>query len=324
MIWVFVLYGLFASVFVIAKVALVYTSPFFLVGSRMTAAGLLMLAYQGYANPSSFKLTRNAWKRLLLLGFFNIYLTNVLELWGLQYLTSFKTCFLYSLTPFFSALFSYLLFSECLTVKKWTGLVIGFVGLTPLFLQHSLTEVAGGQLWMFSAAELTVLAGVITGSYGWIILRQLVASDGCSPFLANGVSMVFGGVCALGHSWAYESWNPIPVTEWVPFLESAFLLMIISNGIAYNLYGFLLKRFSGTFLSFAGFSTAWFTALFGWYFLGEQITWSFFLSAMTVFAGLGLFYQEELQGSMAQPLSPTAPPELSRSETPLFPESQHT
>lgn len=134
--------------------------------------------------------------------------------------------------------------------------------------------------------------------------------------------MVFGGACALGHSWIYESWNPLPVTEWMPFLESTLLLMIVSNGIAYNLYGFLLKRFSGTFLSFAGFSTAWFTALFGWYFLGEQITWSFFLSAMTVFAGLGLFYQEELQGSMTKPLSPS--PELPVSQTALLPESQQT
>lgn len=309
MIWVFVLYGLFASVFTIAKVALTYTSPFFLVGSRMTMAGLLMLAYQGYSNPGSFKqLSSGAWKRLALLGLCNIYLTNVLELWGLQYLTSFKTCFLYSLTPFFSALFSYLLFAEKLTVKKWIGLLIGFAGLTPLFLQQSLPEVASGQLWIFSTAELAVLAAVVTGSYGWIILRQLVASDGCSPFLANGFSMLFGGLCALAHSWSVESWNPIPVTDWIPFLEMTFLLMVISNGVAYNLYGFLLKRFSGTFLSFAGFSTAWFTALFGWYFLGEQIMLSFFLSAITVFAGLTFFYQEELKGSLTQkPASESLP-----------------
>lgn len=311
MTWVFVLYGLFASVFVIAKMALAYTSPFFLVGSRMTVAGILMLAYQGYSNPGSFTLTRAAWMRLFLLGFFNIYLTNVLELWGLQYLTSFKTCFLYSLTPFFSALFSYLLFSESLTPKKWVGLLIGFVGLTPLFLQHNLAEVAGGQFSIFSIAELSVLAAVVTGSYGWILLRQLVASDGCSPFLANGVSMLFGGLCALAHSWSYETWDPLPVTDWLPFLEMTCLLMLISNAIAYNLYGFLLKRFSGTFLSFAGFSTAWFTALFGWYFLGEQITWSFLLSAATVFAGLSFFYQEELRGATVhQPLLATHEPKL--------------
>lgn len=297
MMWVFVLYGLFASVFTIAKVALLYSSPFFLVGARMTIAGVLMLSYQRYADPASFtQLTQNAWKRLFLLGFFNIYLTNVMELWGLQYLTSFKTCFLYSLTPFLSALFSYWIFSEALTSKKWIGLLLGFVGLTPLFLQHSVAEVAGGELWVFSYAELMVLTGVITSSYGWIVLRQLVSTDGCSPFLANGVSMLLGGLFALFHSWCSESWNPTPVTQWVPFLEMTCLLMIVSNGLAYNLYGFLLKRFSGTFLSFAGFSTTWFTALFGWYFLGEQMTWSFFLSAGIVFVGLFFFYQEELRG----------------------------
>ena len=39
----FVLYALFASVFTVAKGALEYASPFFLVGSRMMAAGALML-----------------------------------------------------------------------------------------------------------------------------------------------------------------------------------------------------------------------------------------------------------------------------------------
>lgn len=313
MIWVFVLYSLFASVFIIAKCALDFASPFFIVGSRMTVAGLIMLGLQAYSNPAAFTLTRATWKRLFLLGFCNIYLTNILELWGLQYLTSFKTCFLYSLTPFLSALFSYWLFSEPLTRKKWIGLGLGFIGLTPLFLQHSATEAASGEFWIFSSAELIVLGGVITGSYGWIILRQLVASDGCSPFFANGFSMLLGGLCALFHSWCCEPWDPLPITDLIPFLETTSLLLIISNGLAYNLYGFLLKRFSGTFLSFAGFSTAWFTALFGWYFLEEQITWSFLLSAVTVFAGLFYFYQEELrQHSIRTSLALVELPTLSR------------
>jgi drug/metabolite transporter (DMT)-like permease len=106
--------------------------------------------------------------------------------------------------------------------------------------------------------------------------------------------MLLGGPMALGHSRITENWNPVPVTEFVPFLECAFLLIIVSNLICYNLYGALLRKYTATFMSFAGFSTPLFTAFFGWLFLGETVSFSFYLSAVIVFAGLILFNQEEL------------------------------
>lgn len=295
MIWVFVLYGLFASVFTVAKVGLEYSSPFFFVGGRMALAGLIMLAYQWFAHRATFRIRREHWSRVFLLAFFNIYLTNVMEFWGLQYLTSFKTCFIYSLSPFMAAIFSYIILHEQLTVKKWLGLVIGFVGFLPILLHHTTLEAAAGQLWIFSWAEVAVIIAAISSSYGWIALRQLVSGDGYAPLLINGASMLIGGVLALGQSWMTEPWHPIPVTEFYPFLKCAVFLIIISNMMAYNLYGYLLKRFSGTFLSFAGFSTPLLTALFGWIFLGETITVTFLTSAGIVFLGLLAFYQEELR-----------------------------
>ncbi|MCV5950917.1 DMT family transporter, partial [Escherichia coli] len=65
----------------------------------------------------------------------------------------------------------------------------------------------------------------------------------------------------------------------------------------YNLYGTLLKRYSATFMSFAGFTTPLFTALFGWLVLGEIVTWPFYVSFCIVLLGLVLFDQEELKQS---------------------------
>ena len=85
----------------------------------------------------------------------------------------------------------------------------------------------------------------------------------------------------------------------MPFVECTIALIIISNFICYNLYGFLLKRFSATFLSFAGFITPLFSAFFGWFYLGELVPATFYASATVVFAGLFIFYQEELQLEIA-------------------------
>jgi len=295
MILVFVLYALFASVFVIAKIGLEYTQPLFLVGSRMLLAGILMLVYQYFMHPSKFQFDKKHFWRILKLGIFNIYLTNAFEFWGLKHLTSFKTCFIYSLSPFLSALFSYLIFSEKMTKKKWIGFFIGFVGFAPILVAEGAGEEQLHHLLFLSWGEISVLLACICSVYGWILLRQLVKEDGYSPIMANGLSMCIGGTFGLVHSFLSESWHPIPVTEFVPFIECAILLIIVSNFLCYNLYGYLLKKFTATFISFAGWTTPVFAALFGWLVLGELVTWPFILSAAIVLLGLAIFYQEELR-----------------------------
>jgi drug/metabolite transporter (DMT)-like permease len=295
MIFVFALYALFASVFTIAKTGLDYSQPFFLVGSRMFLAGMIMLAYQFFFKRSEFVFKKESFWRVFRLAAFNIYLTNVFEFWGLKYLTSFKTCFIYSLSPFVSALLSYYMFSEKMNGKKWLGLLVGFGGFIPILLSHTSSEEAAGSLFYLSFPEIAVMIAAVCSVYGWILLRQLVKDDGYSPFMANGLSMLIGGAFALGHSMCVETWNPLPVTEYVPFAECALALIMISNLICYNLYGWLLKRYSATFMSFAGFTTPLFTAIFGWFYLGEVVTLPFYVSAAVVFSGLLIFNQEELK-----------------------------
>lgn len=292
---VFLLYALFASIFTVSKEALHHASPFFLVASRMLIAGFFMLLYQLIRDRKSLRLKKSAWKKICLLAFFNIYLTNVFEFWGLQYLTSFKTCFIYSLSPFVSALFSYLLLQERLSTKKWAGLAIGFLGFTPTLMSHTSGDEGASHLFHFSWPELAVCGAAVASVYGWIVLRQLVQQEKTPPILANGLSMIAGGLFALIHSLSVESWNPLPITNTSAFLECTLFLIIVSNMVCYNLFGYLLKRFSATFMSFAGLSTPLFTALFGFFMHGEVTTLSFWISFFIVCFGLVVFYQEELK-----------------------------
>lgn len=296
MFYVVLLYALFASIFTASKQALEYAPPFFLVGARMLLAGSIMIAFIYFFKKESIRIKPGSFKKLFGLAIFNIYLTNVFEFWGLQYLTSFKTCFIYSLSPFLSALLSYFIFSEVMTKKKWTGLIVGFLGFIPILLSKTSQENLAGDLFGFSWAELAVVGAAICSVYGWILLKQLVNDEGYSPFSANGLSMLIGGACALFHSLLTENWDPTPIHGAIlPFLECTIFLIIVSNCICYNLYGFLLKRFSATFMAFAGLTTPLFSALFGWVFHNEIPTASFYVSFLIVFSGLFVFYQEELR-----------------------------
>jgi drug/metabolite transporter (DMT)-like permease len=185
----------------------------------MVFAGVLLLLYLFLIKRRSLSFRKGQLWRLFLLASFNIYLTNIFEFWGLQHLTSSKACFIYSLSPFIAALFSYFLLSEMMSPKKWMGLIIGFLGFIPIFLSDSTSEQGLKSFLFFSWPELCVMIAAAASVYGWILLKQLVSEDGFSPLEANGVSMFFGGGMALLHSYFTESWTPVPVKEMAPFLK---------------------------------------------------------------------------------------------------------
>lgn len=294
---VILLFALFASLFTLSKTALGYSEPFFLIGSRMFLAGILLLAHQIIFNRDNFKVHWKHLTPLLLLGLVSIYITNIAEIWGIQYMSSAKACLMYSLSPFMAALLAYIILKETMSPKKWVGLCIGFVGLMPILFESVNPQQLGKDLLIFSWPELSILIAVAASVYGWILLKKIIHEYRFTPILANGFSMLIGGTLALAHSYlSGEQWSPIPVidSQYKPFLECAVWMLIISNFICYNLYGYLLKRFSATFMALAGLITPLFASIFGWYFLDEVISWHFYASMSIFSLGLFMFYQEEL------------------------------
>jgi len=300
MFLVILLFAMFASLFTLQKETLLYSQPFFLVGSRMLVAGLILLAYLAIRHRHTFKQTfkikLSHVSTFILLAISNIYLTNIFEIWGIQHMVSSKACLIYSLSPFLAALVAFMVLGEVLSPYKWLGMLIGFFGLIPIHFAQTGDEVAAGSFWVFSLAELSMVAAVFFSVYGWTLLKKLIANFKHSPLLANAVSMTIGGILALLHSYyAGEPWQPIPVTDIQPFIINSLIMCLISNIICYNLYGYLLKRFTATFMSFAGLITPFFASLYGYFFLQEVITWHFYVAISMFTLGLFIFYNAELK-----------------------------
>ncbi len=293
MLSILILYALSASSFTISKAVLVYSKPIFFIGIRMVIAGTLLLSYY-LIKKETWNISRKYWLRFALIVLLHIYLAFVLDLVALDYMTSFKGAFIYNLSPFVTALCSYFYFDEHMTWKKWLGLGIGFTGFLPMLIAHVPDEKVVGGIGFISWPEIMMVGSVISAVIGWIIVRSLV-KDGYSPFFINGTGMLCGGILALITSPIFETWDATLVTDWRSFFYLLFLIIFFVNIIFYNFYGYLLKSYTATFLSFAGFISPLFAALFGWFFLGESIKWYFFLSVFVVVVGLTLFYQEELK-----------------------------
>lgn len=290
---VFIMYALFGSIFSVGKIGLAASQPYFLTGTRMLLAGGLMFGYFCWRDFKSFKLSQLDWTLIFLVAFFNVFITNAFEFWGLQYMSAGKTCLIYSLSPFAAALIAYFFGTEKMTEKKWLGLFVGFLSFCPMMLGPWLSGATQETNKWELIAEGALVISAITAVIGWTFVRKLTIEKQTPPLLVNSISFLLAGGVCLFTSLALETWEPLPVFEWPDFLLSLCYIVVIHNMICYSIYASSLKKFSVTFMAFAGLSNPLFAAFFGWLFLGETIAHSFWLAFVGVLSGLYLFYREE-------------------------------
>lgn len=289
---VILLFATWSLAFPLGKSLVSQASPLFVTALRMSFAGLALIVYLWMKKGLKKSLNKKEWLSIIILGFISIFLTNILEFYSLKSLSASKVCFLYSLSPFLTALFSYFHFKEKMTKKKWLGMCIAFLAIAIGFIDSiTLKSIQISFGW----PDIAMLFAVLFSVYGWILLRMLVKSS-MSHIFANAMSMIIGGFLALFISSTIEP-NIFSTLKTLPntFYLTILLITIISNFICYNLYGFLLNRFTATFMSFFGLLSPIFTSIHSFLILGEVPSLYILLSTPCILLGLFIFYQEELK-----------------------------
>lgn len=257
----------------------------------MITAGCLLLGYQIVIRRQRFYIPRADWLLFAKVSLFHIYIAFILEFWALQYLSALKTTLIYSSTPFIAALLSYFLLSERLSKQKIVGIIIGLAGLIPVIM----ASVGGTEMREFASIsfpELVLLISVTSAAYAWFIVKALM-DRGYSLPMINGTAMLGGGLMSMLTAFIFEGFSH-PVNNWPQFLFWIGMLILVANIMVYNLYGWLLKRYSITFVTFSGFLCPSFGTLYEWLFMGGTITWHYILSLALVTVGLYVFYRGEL------------------------------
>lgn len=284
--------ALFSAVFPIGKITMQYCPPFLVIGLRMIVAGLLLGCFTLYKKNNFFEFFKKYPVTITLLAFFNIYLANAFEFWGLQFMSSAKTCFIYNLAPFFSAILAYFFFKEKITINKIVGLLVSFMGFLPVLMASAPEEQGLLHMSFLSTAELSVLLATFAAVCGWLIMQHNVRHKDFDAMSANSTSMILGGVFSLVHSLSYEDQNVVEIIK-QPVLWFWIGILAIATIIAFLLYTRLLKKFSTTFLTFTGLTGPFFAAFYDWLAFGTLITWHFYCATALVSLGLYLFYKDE-------------------------------
>ena len=277
----------------IGKAVLNLSSPIFATAFRMILGGIIILGYL-FLKKATFPKIKKVWiLPIILVSFFTIYLTNVLEFWALQFLSIGMSSLLFSFNFLFVPIFSLLFLSEELTFKKCVGLCIGFLSAMFVLVTKQGNDFSMHSIRFFNLPEIVMIIGAISCAMGKVLSRLVICKHSCSPFAMNGYSMLIGGFFALIHSLIQEPWAPIPVKNpsQMNFYFYISLLIIISNLFGLNLYGIFLKKYSATVLSFFALLVPNICIFTAWLFFNEPITWSISLSTCGMALGIFLTYR---------------------------------
>lgn len=280
------------------KIVLAYVSPLVLVACRLTLAGILFLGYHANTTHTRHKSSWQDWVFAAHVAFFSFYAPYILEGWALQWMSSAKTAFLYSLLPAVTAVFSRIFFQEKITYRKLAGLLVSVVAVAPLVWESTpgQPDVFGPLSW----PELAVLAAMLSFAYAWILMRKVIKSEDVSWVQVYGRSMLLAGVAAGLSAYAV---GLMPQTRaLISLMDARTLLIVLSmigglvligNVLGYILSYYVLRRYTATIFTFSGQITPLFAMLYAFLFLGEPITRTFLFSALCLCIGISIVYREE-------------------------------
>lgn len=284
---VFLMYALFATIFPVGKIAMGFAPAFALTGVRMLLAGAILFVYLLIKRPHVLRFTKDTWALLLGIGFFNVFITNAFEFWGLFRMGAAETSLIYSLSPLASIIFSRLIVAEKMSKDKWIGLSVGMCGMFFVFSKDELG------FWHFSTAQIAVAIAATTAVIGWSLFKRLLKQGPFNFIAINSYSFFIGGLFSLATSYSIQEevhWQNFWVLENVEILC---YIALIHNVLCYNLYAWSLTKFSINFMTFAGFSSPIVAAFSSWLLLGEQVGWTFYVALTLIAVGLALFAKAE-------------------------------
>lgn len=217
--------------------------------------------------------------KMAIVGTTNSALPYTLFAWGLKLLSAGFGSVINATAPFFGALIGVFFLHESLSTRKWLALAVGFLGVCILAASHHKLE---GSVLGMAACLLAALSYGVAAHY---TRRKL---SGVSALAIATSSQLAAALLLL----------PLAVFNWpeqIPSLVSwaaAAALGILCTGGALLIYFDLLHRIGATRAISVGYLIPLFGVLWGWLFLGEDISLLMALGGTLIVGGLILFTKQ--------------------------------
>jgi drug/metabolite transporter (DMT)-like permease len=263
--------------FVWVKEVYVAYGPLTTVFFRLIIATLLMLIYSWISKNLS-KIDQHDYRTFLLLAFFEPFLYFMGESFGLKYVSSTMGAIVIATIPLFSPLAASRFHGEKLSIRKFIGILLSFVGVGIVVLDDSLNFVASplgiGLLFLavFAAIAYTVVLKDLSNRYNATTIITYQNLIGIFFFFP--LWLIFESKTLLTTSFNLHAFIAIGK------------LALFASCLAFILYTYSLKKLGMNNASIFINIIPVLTAIFAWYILDEPLTLRKLAGIVVVITGL--------------------------------------
>ena len=265
--------------------------PYFLIGTRFIAAGVLLLVWlkvRGARMP-----TLRQWANSALLGFLMLAVGIGGVTLAEKTVSSGAAVALISVLPLAIALWSGLL-EKWPGREQWLAIGIGLAG--------TLVMVAGADLRASPGGTALILLSTTTWSLGTVLSRRLDVPQGAMGFAAE---MFAGGLVALVMSAAFGEHWVLPHSA--PVWWAWAYLVVFGSLIAFSAYRLLVERASPTLASTYAYVNPPVALFVGWWLGDESFSANVFLGLPIVLAAVAFHTWSQLRAMPSSAAISNAP-----------------
>src|SRR5580692_5016341 len=265
-------YIVWGTTYFAIKVAIEGFAPFFLVGTRFVAAGVLLLGWQALRGAPAP--TMRQWGGAALVGFLLLVVGNGAVSVAEHWVSSGATVALISIMPLATALWSGA-FGQWPRRAEWIAIALGGAGAAIMIF--------GRDLQASILGTLLILFGTASWSLGTVLSRRLDIPHGPTGF---GAEMLAAGVMALAVSAALgEHWDlPHSPRVWGAWVY----LVLFGSVIGFSAYRFVVEHVSSTLASTYAYVNPPVALLVGWWLGNESFSPNTLLGLPIVLGAVGL------------------------------------
>ncbi len=267
------------------KVGIATVPPGVFAGTRWTVAGLILLGIRK-VRGEPIRATPRITGRLLLVAVLMVTLNQVIQLYGLKYITAGLAAVISSaLTPIALLGFAVVMGQEGFSPRQLVAMALGVVGILVLFGPAAIAGTLDG--WaVLGASGVTI--GCLCYSLGSVMARPLMRS--LAPTLMSGLTNLIGGVILLCASIVLEP-GAIAALQfhwgWPAFL--AWLYLLLPGAVlATSIYFQLVRDWGASHAGTYAFVSPVIAVVLGMTLFGEHADWSDLAGMVLMLAAAGL------------------------------------
>lgn len=204
-----------------------------LAGLRQLCGGTLYLAYfafKGKALPRG-----KEWFPVIMLSFLNIFLTNGLSTWGIQYIPSGLGAIIAAIVPLWLVVFALIAGTSNLNAQAIIGFIVGFGGICIIFYDHLKDFLQAD----FRFGIFLSLAGTLSWAIGSVYTKKQARVF--NPYFSIGLQMLISGIALTGVAWGTGNHIPLAEIPAISWMAIAYLA-VFGSVFAFMAYLYALQN----------------------------------------------------------------------------------